>query len=174
MTPIEDRLLGFVLGVLTGWVAHWLLQRWRARPRPAIERHPDLADAFAPTPAPVPDAVGLSASEVSAHVRVVDVASARAAGFNIRHMDDLTVIEGIGPRIADLLQSNGIGSFAELAQQRVEDLVAILDAGGASFRLANPQTWPVQARLAADNLWKDLKSMQREMIGGLPAVEPES
>lgn len=170
MTPIEDRLLGFVLGVLTGWVAHWLLQRWRGRRRPVADRHPDLADAFAPVPAPAAEPVGLSASEVAAHVRVVDVAAARAAGFNIRHMDDLTVIEGIGPRIADLLQSNGIGSFAELAQQRVEDLVAILDAGGASFRLANPQTWPEQSRLAADNHWKDLKRMQRDMIGGLPSA----
>ena len=176
MTPIEDRLLGFVLGVLTGWVAYWLLQRLKGkRPSPQGPRRDDLADAFAPV-APKPAEVGqsesLSAVEVTAHVRVVDVTAARAAGFNIRHMDDLTVLEGIGPKIADLLHSNGIGSFAELAVQPVEDLVEILDRGGANFRLANPQTWPEQARLAAGNHWKELKRMQREMIGGLPPAEP--
>ena len=174
MTPIEDRLLGFVLGVITGWVAHWLLQRLRGkRPAPQPPRRDDLADAFAPVaPAPASEPESLSAVEVTAHVRVVDVTAARAAGFNIRHMDDLTVIEGIGPKIADLLHSNGIGSFAELAVQPVEDLVAILDRGGANFRLANPGTWPEQARLAAGNHWKELKRMQREMIGGLPPAEP--
>ena len=176
MTPIEDRLLGFVLGVITGWVAHWLLQRLRGkRASPQPPRRDDLADAFAPVapaPARASEPESLSAVEVTAHVRVVDVTAARAAGFNIRHMDDLTVIEGIGPKIADLLHANGIGSFAELAVQPVEDLVAILDRGGANFRLANPGTWPEQARLAAGNHWKELKRMQREMIGGLPPAEP--
>lgn len=177
MTPIEDRLLGFVLGVLTGWVAHWLLQRWRGRKRPAVEHHADLADAFtpvAPLRAEAEEPAALSASDVSAHVRVVDVAAARAAGFNIRHMDDLTIIEGIGPKIGDLLHAGGIRSFAELGAQRVETLVDILDRGGASFRLANPESWPLQAQLAADNQWKELKRLQREMIGGLPPAEPQA
>lgn len=174
MTPIEDRLLGFVLGVLTGWVAHWLLQRWRGRRTPPVARREGLADAFAPVPPPAAEPAGLSASEISAHVRVVDVTAARAAGFNIRHMDDLTILEGIGPKIDDLLHANGIDSFADLAVQRVEDLVAILDRGGANFRLANPESWPRQAQLAADNQWKDLKHLQREMIGGLPPAEPRA
>jgi predicted flap endonuclease-1-like 5' DNA nuclease len=174
MSPIEDRLLGFVLGVLTGWVAHWLLQRWRGRRPPQVVHREGLADAFGPVVPPATAPAVLSAIEVSAHVRVVDVGAARAAGFNIRHMDDLTIIEGIGPKIDDLLHANGIVSFADLAVQRVEDLVAILDRAGASFRLANPDSWPRQAQLAADNQWTDLKRLQRDMIGGLPPAEPRT
>ena len=62
----------------------------------------------------------------------------------------------------------------ELGAQRVETLVDILDRGGASFRLANPESWPLQAQLAADNQWKELKRLQREMIGGLPPAEPQA
>jgi len=39
--------------------------------------------------------------------------------------DDLTMIEGIGPKISELMNENGIRSFAQLADAEVEDLRAI-------------------------------------------------
>jgi Helix-hairpin-helix domain len=80
--------------------------------------------------------------------------------------DDLTEIEGIGPKIAGLLAASGIGSFSRLAKSRIEDLQRILEAGGAHFRLADPATWPEQAKLAAASDWAGLRDLQGQLRGG--------
>ncbi|MBN1659043.1 MAG: hypothetical protein JXA93_11600 [Anaerolineae bacterium] len=80
--------------------------------------------------------------------------------------DDLKLIEGIGPKISALLRNNGILTFAQLADAGHDRLEAILRAGGPNFRLADPATWPEQARLAADGAWDDLQALQDRLIGG--------
>jgi hypothetical protein len=80
--------------------------------------------------------------------------------------DNLKRIEGIGPKIAQLLQHNGIQTFAQLADTRVDRLLAILQAGGPNFGLADPTTWPEQAKLAADGAWDQLQALQERLIGG--------
>lgn len=97
----------------------------------------------------------------------VDFAAAKAAGFSIKQADDLTVIEGIGPKINELFKDNGIKSFADLSKQTVTQMRAILDKGGARYRIANPSTWAQQADLAAKNQWMELKKMQDELSGGV-------
>jgi hypothetical protein len=80
--------------------------------------------------------------------------------------DDLTEIEGIGPKIAGLLAANGIGSFSRLAKSRLEDLHRILEAGGPHFRLADPASWPEQAKLAAVSDWVGLRDLQGQLSRG--------
>jgi len=80
--------------------------------------------------------------------------------------NDLTKIEGIGPKIAATFQAAGINTFAQLAETDVEKLQAILD--GAGIRLGNPATWPKQARLAAAGEWEALETLQDELQGGRP------
>ena len=82
--------------------------------------------------------------------------------------DDLVIIEGIGPKIASVLQENGITTFAQLAAADVASLRAILLA--ASLRLADPATWPDQARLAAEGRWSDLQAMQNGLRAGRKAA----
>lgn len=96
-----------------------------------------------------------------------DLAAAKAAGFSIKKADDLTVVEGIGPKINDLFKENGIKTFADLAKQTVPQMRAVLDKGGARYRIANPATWAQQADLAAKNQWADLKKLQDELSGGV-------
>lgn len=97
----------------------------------------------------------------------LDYAAARAAGFVVCGADNLEVIEGIGPRIAQLLRQNGVSSFAELATMSQPALRAVLEKGGPRFRIANPGTWPEQAALAAANRWEDLRALQDELHGGV-------
>ena len=78
--------------------------------------------------------------------------------------DDLKRIEGIGPKIAGVLQEAGIATFEALASTGVERLQAILDESG--IRLAWPETWPEQAHLAAAGDWEALESMQEKLQGG--------
>lgn len=80
--------------------------------------------------------------------------------------DDLTEIEGIGPKIAGLLSANGIGSFSRLAKSRVEDLQRILEEGGPHFRLADPATWAEQAAFAAASDWAGLRDLQGRLRRG--------
>ena len=96
-----------------------------------------------------------------------DLAAAKAAGFSIKQADDLTVIEGIGPKINELFKDNGIKTFADLAKQTVPQMRAVLDKGGARYRIANPATWAQQADLAAKNQWAELKKLQDELSGGV-------
>ena len=81
--------------------------------------------------------------------------------------DDLTKISGIGPRIASLLQEQGLTSFAQLAAATPEGLREILQS--ANVRLSDPATWPEQARLAAAGKLDELKKFvarQRASRGG--------
>lgn len=79
--------------------------------------------------------------------------------------DDLKLIEGIGPAIAGLLQTQGISTFRQLADTPIERLDDILRQ--AEFRrLADPATWPEQARLAADGKMDELNVFQRTLKAG--------
>ena len=80
--------------------------------------------------------------------------------------DDLTRIEGIGPKIAGLLQEAGITTFAQLAATDVEALRQILARAGRRFAMASPEAWPEQAELAAKGAWEALKALQDQLKGG--------
>ncbi len=80
--------------------------------------------------------------------------------------DDLTKVEGIGPKAAEAFQAAGISSFAELAAKSSDELKAILDAAEGRFGAMDPTTWPEQAKMAADGMWDELKKWQDELDGG--------
>jgi len=78
--------------------------------------------------------------------------------------DDLTVIEGIGPKISGILQAAGITTFAHLATTEVSRLTQIVRE--AKLSLADTRSWPEQAALAAAGDWGKLKALQDELKGG--------
>jgi predicted flap endonuclease-1-like 5' DNA nuclease len=85
---------------------------------------------------------------------------------------DLTKIEGIGPKIASILQDAGILNYALLADAPVERLREVLAAAGSPYRAADPATWPQQARLAAEDKWDELQALQDHLTGGREVDEP--
>jgi chromosome segregation ATPase len=80
--------------------------------------------------------------------------------------DDLRKIEGIGPKIARILNDSEILTFSQLSQTEVGRLKEILNAAGPNYRLADPTSWPDQAALAAKNDWEALEKLQGELTGG--------
>jgi len=80
--------------------------------------------------------------------------------------DDLTKVEGIGPKIAELLSSNGINTFAALAAVSADTIQEILSEAGSKFAFHNSATWPAQADMAAKGEWDKLKVWQDELDGG--------
>jgi large subunit ribosomal protein L21 len=79
--------------------------------------------------------------------------------------DDLTKIEGVGPKIAEVLAAAGLATFADVAKSTPEAIKEILSSHS---RLAskNPTTWCKQADLAANGKWDELKKWQDELDGG--------
>ncbi|NND96211.1 MAG: DUF4332 domain-containing protein, partial [Pirellulaceae bacterium] len=80
--------------------------------------------------------------------------------------EDLTRIEGIGPKICALLVDEGIETFQCLSQTTVPTLRKILDAAGGSFRSHDPTTWPEQATMAANGQWDELERLQNVLNAG--------
>ncbi len=80
--------------------------------------------------------------------------------------DDLTKIEGIGPKIAQLLIDGGIASFANLAKAKIEKIQAILDNAGPRYRIHDPKTWAAQADMAAKGEWEKLNTWQDTLKRG--------
>jgi predicted flap endonuclease-1-like 5' DNA nuclease len=80
--------------------------------------------------------------------------------------DDLTLVEGIGPKIADLLIAAGIVTFADLAATKPAAIKTILEAAGKRYQMHDPATWPKQAELARDGKTAELAKMQAELKGG--------
>jgi predicted flap endonuclease-1-like 5' DNA nuclease len=80
--------------------------------------------------------------------------------------DDLTKIEGIGKKIAELLAAEKIETFKDLAKASVKKLKNILEVAGSKFNAHDPSSWPKQAKLAAAGKWDELKTLQEELISG--------
>lgn len=119
-----------------------------AHTEPHGEAHGDVhIEALAPTPSE------LHADPlIESRAQVIEIAP-----------DDLTIVEGIGPKIKLILNENGIHTFTELAETSPEFLSELLRA----HRLPNvPVTWPEQARLAAAGDWEALKSFQQSLTAG--------
>ena len=93
-----------------------------------------------------------------------DVVKTASEAEKPKIMEDLTKIEGIGPKIQAILQGEGISSFSQLAQSTPETIKEILNRGG--IRLASADTWPEQARLAAKGKLDELKDLQDSLKGG--------
>lgn len=78
--------------------------------------------------------------------------------------DDLTKIEGIGPKIAEVFAANGIKTFEDLSGSKVGDLRTILADNDLSQH--EPKTWSKQATLAKHGKWDELATLQEELDGG--------
>ena len=77
--------------------------------------------------------------------------------------DDLKKVEGIGPKIASTLVAAGISTFAELAKTKPAKISEIITEVRGNHVT---DTWPAQAKLAAEGKWDELKKWQDELDGG--------
>ena len=103
-----------------------------------------------------------TATEANAEVVETKVAKKKSA-------DDLKLIEGVGPKAADVLIAAGIVTFADMAAASPEKLKEILDASEGNFNAADTTTWPEQAQLAADGNMEELTALQDKLKGGREA-----
>ncbi len=80
--------------------------------------------------------------------------------------DDLVLIEGIGPKINEIMAKAGITTFQQLADTSVDKLKELLKAAGGRFASHDPSTWPEQSALAAKGDWDAFKALTDALNGG--------
>ncbi|MBL7797866.1 MAG: hypothetical protein JNJ90_15330 [Saprospiraceae bacterium] len=80
--------------------------------------------------------------------------------------DDLKIVEGIGPKIEQLLFNAGITTYGQLAATSVQQLKDILAEAGSRYVMHDPGTWSAQALLAANGEWENLKAYQDFLNAG--------
>jgi len=97
-------------------------------------------------------------------INLVEEESEKSAKEPDQEMDDLTRIEGIGPKINQILHGAGIYSFKQLSESNPDTLQTLLDESRLSF--ADPDSWTEQAKLAAGGNWDELKELQQKLRGG--------
>ncbi len=78
--------------------------------------------------------------------------------------NDLTIIEGIGPKVQQVLNSHNIFSFSDLVQITADSMRQILRAH--KLYMFDPTTWAEQAQLVIENKMDALKALQVELKGG--------
>ena len=78
--------------------------------------------------------------------------------------DDLTKIEGIGPKVAKVLNDAEITTFDDLARAEAGDVKSVLNEAG--LQMMNPEGWIEQASLAAKGDWEAVERLQSELKGG--------
>lgn len=89
-----------------------------------------------------------------------DAAAAKAAFGKTVKKDDLKIVEGIGPAIEGLFHNFDIKTWRALSDSSVAKCQEVLDSGGDRFKVHDPSSWPMQARMAYENKWKELRKWQ--------------
>ena len=138
---MDANVIGLIIGIVLAAITIWLIL-WGARK----------------------DNERIDAARLKAAEPVIPQKSAATVIPVVARADDLTIVEGIGPKIANLLAQKGITTFAQLAATEIPVLEKILKENGLQF--TKPASWPEQARLAAAGKTAELKALQEKLVAG--------
>lgn len=168
--PLAVTVLGFILfAALTDVDARRTYLR-RIPGRPPRDENQRL-DAETPAGDPVsvlpPDTVmdRASAPPVPKPVSPVAAAPEQVKETKSDEPDDLTRLEGIGPKVAEALVAAGIDTFEKVAASSIEDFQDALESAGVRFAPA-AESWAEQASYAAKGDWDGLAALQDTLISG--------
>lgn len=147
-----------------------------AKAEPVVVEAPAVEEAVTETVAPVTETVEATpAAEVQEEVATVEVEqvseSAAVSTDEVVEEDDLTKIEGIGPKISSLLKAAGIKTFAQLSVTEADKIREILLEAGNRYKAHDPTTWPKQAAMANAGNWDELQAYQDILDGGKEPTE---
>ncbi len=138
------------------WLIIWLLTGRKC----CLCRKAEKVKKPMATPKAEPEPVAVVKEEVVQAAVVETPPVVKAASL----YDNLTLIEGIGPKISAILQGAGITTFAQLAELEPDKIKQVVIAGGV--RLLDPTSWPRQAKLAAEGRMDELQALQDSLKGG--------
>lgn len=124
--------------------------------KPASTAAPAKAQTPAPEKAAAPAAKAAEAAPKAAPAKRGDT----------KELDDLTRIEGIGPKFRDALLNAGITTFVKLADTSNKDLEAIVKGAGLR-RPGSMHTWAEQATYLANGDMEGFEALTAQLKGGM-------
>lgn len=136
------------LVALVGLVWWWLSRDQREERAGQIE--PEITVPFSDEEEPITDELPPVVPAATREEPAAEIAEAAPS-----KPDDLTALDGIGPKISGVLQSAGVTTYKQIAEMDTQQIQKILDE--AQIRLARFETWPEQARFAAAGDWDGFK-----------------
>ncbi len=77
--------------------------------------------------------------------------------------DNLKVLDGVGPKLAEVLAESGYATYDSIASATVDQLQAVLEKAGSRYKAFDPTDWPQQAKLAAEGKMDELKELQAKL-----------
>ncbi len=95
-----------------------------------------------------------------------DAKEAKAAFGKTIKENDLKLVEGIGPKIEGLFHNFGIKTWKELAETSADKCQEVLNSGGKRYRIHDPASWPMQAKMAHEGHWEQLHEWQEKHRAG--------
>ncbi|HDZ13479.1 hypothetical protein LCGC14_0869250 [marine sediment metagenome] len=101
-----------------------------------------------------------------AEIIVFDEIAAKSTFAKPIRENDLKVIEGIGPKIEEMFHVAGIKTWKTLSETSVAGCQDILKKGGERYKIHDPSSWPMQAKMCYTNKWKELIKWQNEHAHG--------
>jgi len=147
-----------IIIVVVIFIVWWALLRNAKTYKPDFEMHGHEEEPHAQ------EAISVETPVVEAPAAIDAVRATEAVITAAVEPDDLTIIEGIGPKINQLLHDAGIQTFAQLAETSVESLKAILDPAG--LRFIDPGSWAEQAKLVSEGKLEAFAQLTSQLKGG--------
>ncbi|PID48865.1 MAG: hypothetical protein CR991_09500 [Proteobacteria bacterium] len=165
--------LAFIAGILFGWLLEWWLVTFQLKGELFIFQQ-DSKDRFKTDKAqnlpeedlPSKTKEGIAQlkqriAELEAECERCKIAALsveQTLGTSADHLrDDLTLLAGVGPRTAELMQKAKIDSFAKIAAMDVDILLKLLQTHNIPYNKAKVMSWPSQASCAAQGDWQGLR-----------------
>ncbi len=169
-------LIAIVIGVLCAFIGYALGKRKRdvidsSKAIKALEDENEKLKAdleacnkrISETPRAKTERSSLTAA---AHEFPFDATAAKTVFGKRIKQDDLKIVEGIGPKIEGLFHNFGIKTWKALSEVPVNKCQEVLNSGGKRYRIHDPSSWPMQARMAYEGKWKELMRWQDEHKSG--------
>ncbi len=116
----------------------------------------------------VPNVASLTGTKKKPKAKVQSKAKTTAkTPYSKLKADNLQIIEGIGPKMDEVLKKHNIKTWADLAGQTPSELRHLLDNENPKrYKIIDPATWSDQAQLAVDGKWRELIAMQKDLDTG--------
>ncbi|SEA30820.1 Predicted 5' DNA nuclease, flap endonuclease-1-like, helix-3-turn-helix (H3TH) domain [Thiothrix caldifontis] len=178
-----SKLIGvFILGILVGWLVEWIFVRlFVPNPKKKLETALQISrkendtlqkqnrELQAELSTAKEKLVASPAQTLTNAAELIVVPTSRATPVTSTPVvettvaDDLTKLNGIGPKLAEAMQANGIKRYAQLAELTINDLNEKLASSNIRYSKASAESWAKQATLAAAGDWDGLKTYQNAL-----------
>lgn len=96
-------------------------------------------------------------------VEVIEAESKPVMVISEKEMNDIQKINGIGPKLEEVLHGSNIKSFQDILDTPMDTLKDIIKNAGSNFSLIDPSTWHDQAAIAVRGAWDEFEKFQDNM-----------